>query len=489
MKTSRSLACSLVALSCLSPLCVAASEAKPASFARLGYQLDVSRNKVPTLPSVKRLVDILARCGYNEFQLYMECAYAYKGHEEVWKGWSPYTAEDLRELAAYCRERKIDFVPNQNSFAHLGPWMDVKSYAARLAEAPNGITVPKVRGPVTLCATSPESYRFLDGLYGDLLPNFTSDRFNVGCDEVYDILDPKCRSAAKVREKGYGRTYFDYVLGVLDLARRHGKTPMFWGDCILKHPELLGEVPKDAIVLNWWYDADGGRRFETTSATLAKAGVRFYVCPGTSSWQTFAGRVDNMMKNVDEAVAAGRRHGAEGLLLADWGDWGHTQPQVVSLPAIIYAAARAQGRTISEEELARAIDACTGVTCGAALVRLGKLWRLGGMSDGGWNLMFAHFATPRYQVPEGFKAYFTRENVARMMAEERAALACADLSRAPEWLRDDFTVIDLLFKAFACRFNGEDARVKAEFAPVFADCWLRQNRPNRLSVTLQNFRP
>lgn len=166
------------------------SSATSGAFARLGYQLDVSRNKVPALPSLKRLVDVLARYGYNEFQLYMECAYAYKGHEAVWKGWSSYTSEDLRELADYCRARKIDLVPNQNSFAHLGPWMDVKEYAERLAEAPNGITVPKTRGPVTLCATSPESYRFLDGLYGDLLPNFTSDRFNVGCDEVYDYFPP-----------------------------------------------------------------------------------------------------------------------------------------------------------------------------------------------------------------------------------------------------------------------------------------------------------
>lgn len=468
---------------------VAATPNAPSNtFARLGYQLDVSRNKVPTLPSLKRLVDVLARYGYNEFQLYMECAYAYRGHEEVWKGWSPYTSDDLRELAAYCRARKIDLVPNQNSFAHLGPWMSVKRYAERLAEAPSGITVPKTRGPVTLCATSPESHRFLDGLYGDLLPNFTSDRFNVGCDEVYDILDPKCRSAEKMKRVGYGRTYFDYVLGVFDLARKHGKTPMFWGDCVLKHPELLKEVPKDAIVLNFWYDADGGTRFETTSAALEKAGVRFYVCPGTSSWQTFAGRIDNMMRNVDEAVAAGTRHGAEGLLLADWGDWGHTQPQIVSLPAIIYAAARARGRMMSEADLAREIDACTGAVCGDALVRLGKLWRPDGMPDGGWNLMFAHFATPNYEVPEKFKPFFTPARIDRLMAAERAALASASLDRAPEWVRDDFAVIDLLFKSFACRVRGEDDRVAKEFAPAFSNCWLRQNRPGRLAVTLQNFR-
>jgi len=194
------------------------------------------------------------------------------------------------------------------------------------------------------------------------------------------------------------------------------------------------------------------------------------------------------MRNVDEAVAAGNRHGAEGLLLADWGDWGHVQPQIVSLPAIIYASARTHGQEMSESELAREIDACTGAVCGKALVALGKLWRPEGMGDGGWNTMFAHFATPNYQVPETLRPFFTRENVDRLMAKERAALAETDLANAPEWVRDDFTVIDLLFQSFACRFRGEDRRVKDEFAPVFSNCWMRQSRPGRLRVTLQNFR-
>ena len=50
----------------------------------LSYQLDVSRGKVPTMPTVKRIVDIIASLGYDQFQLYTEHAFAYEGHETVW---------------------------------------------------------------------------------------------------------------------------------------------------------------------------------------------------------------------------------------------------------------------------------------------------------------------------------------------------------------------------------------------------------------------
>ena len=50
-----------------------------------------------------------------------------------------------------------------------------------------------------------------------------------------DILDPKCRSAAKMAEEGYARVYFDYVKNVQKLVAARGKTMMFWGDAVFKY--------------------------------------------------------------------------------------------------------------------------------------------------------------------------------------------------------------------------------------------------------------
>ena len=70
----------------------------------LGYQIDVSRRKVPTMETLYRIVDIMASLGYNQFQLYTEHTFAYKGHETVWCEASPMTPDEvrarLRELVA-----------------------------------------------------------------------------------------------------------------------------------------------------------------------------------------------------------------------------------------------------------------------------------------------------------------------------------------------------------------------------------------------------
>ena len=46
-------------------------------FAVRSYMLDISRDKVPTMGTLKQLVDILARFDYNQFQLYTEHTFAY----------------------------------------------------------------------------------------------------------------------------------------------------------------------------------------------------------------------------------------------------------------------------------------------------------------------------------------------------------------------------------------------------------------------------
>jgi hypothetical protein len=84
-----------------------------------------------------------------------------------------------------------------------------------------------------------------------------------------------------------------------------GKRMQFWADILLNHPELVPEVPKDAVAMLWGYEAD--HPFEEQTQTLADAGLPFYVCPGTSSWQSIGGRADNMLTNVRSATRWGAR--------------------------------------------------------------------------------------------------------------------------------------------------------------------------------------
>jgi hexosaminidase len=318
--------------------------------ARRGFMLDVSRDRVPTQASLEALVERMASLKLNVLQLYTEHTFAYPGHETVWGEASPLTPAEVRALDAFCAERGVELVPNQNSFGHMERWLRHPAYRP-LGELPEG---------GACLFPGEEAARFVASLYDALLPCFASRRVHAGCDETFDL--GRGRSAAACAERGTGRVYLDFLLRLLADLHARDRHVEFWGDIVLQHPELIAELPAKGITADAWFyeapqdpaavpDAVVGAmaRFGYTRELLsgfaghaprfAEAGIPFQVCPGTSSWNTFVGRWSNARENVRDAVAWGIRCGAEGMLLTDWGDNGHHQPPVVSFAPLAYAAA------------------------------------------------------------------------------------------------------------------------------------------------------
>lgn len=360
-----------------------------------GVMLDVSRDKVPTMETLYWLIDRLAELKYNHLQLYVEHTFAYQNHQEVWKDASPLTAEEIRALDAYCTNRCIDLVPNQNSFGHLERWLAHPRYL-ELAELPQGGAPLPWGGfqakPSSLCPTDPRSFELLGELYDEYLPNFSSHLFNVGCDEPFDLRGPG-RSQEQVRKLGEGRVYLDYILKLHTMVSKRDKRMAFWGDIIINHPELVPEVPQDALVLEWGYEAD--HPFETHGTIFEASKIPFCVCPGTSSWNSLGGRADNMRSNIRSAAESGLRHGACGLIVCDWGDCGHWQPLGLSFPGFTYAAGASWNlRANREADLAVACDTHMTEGYGKLLLEIGEVYRLAGATRGNSTELFHILSKP-----------------------------------------------------------------------------------------------
>ena len=335
-------------------------------FEARGFMLDVSRDRVPTTKTLREIVDILARCRYNQFQLYTEHTFAYLRHRAVWEEADPLTAAEVRKLDAYCQMQGVELVANQNCFGHMERWLTHPEYNG-LAKLPKGGAVTPwgavKKFPTALDPANPGAIELVEELLGELLENFSSKLVNIGCDEPFEILDPD--------------EYLGFLLKVYAVAKRCGKRPMFWGDIVLKHPELVERLPKDLIALDWGYEAD--HPFEAEAAKFKAAGLDFYVCPGTSSWRSLAGRVENMRSNLEAAEKAGRLFGAKGYLVTDWGDEGHWQPLAASLPGIIMGGAfAASGAKAANMDLERELDRVMDAPLGGLLLRLGTLYLRGG---------------------------------------------------------------------------------------------------------------
>ena len=462
--------------------------------------LDISRCKVPTMASLRRLVDLLASLRYNQLQLYTEHTFAYAGHETVWRDSSPMTGEEIEQLDAYCATRHIELVPNQNSFGHLERWLRHPEYR-HLAECPDGFTSPfgDFRQFGATLKPNAESLEFLDGLYDQLLPHFRSRKFNVGCDETFDLGLGWSRERAE--REGTEEIYLEFLEQVGRLVHQHGREMRFWADIVLKRPELIERLPAGSVPVIWGYERD--HPFPEQCRQIAEAELDFQVAPGDSTWLSPHGRLDTARANIAMAAREGLRHGAHGLLLTHWGDQGHLQPWPLALPALVLASVHSwegghaePGRwpEILSEHL---VDDPTGEFA-QALEALGEI-----------ETCAAHRMHNRSVL---FDALFGNEQKRRELAEQVTLIAFARIGEQLEkaashlakatprcvdadWLREECQqAIDLstlgMERLKGCKNDkGSESlspRIEA-VAKAHETQWLRRNRPGGLPESLGYF--
>jgi hypothetical protein len=301
-------------------------------FKRRGVYLDCSRGKVPKLSTLKDLVVHLAHWKINELQLYIENVFTFKKHPDIGKGYSPFTPDEILQLQKHCQKHHIRLVGSLASFGHMEKILALPKYR-HLGELPGYRGLP---GGTTLCPANPGSIKLISELYSEFVQLFKAKDFNVCCDETWELGEGKSKKLAE--KMGKGRVYLDFLLKIYRLCHKYGKRMNVWADIVLKYPELLKKLPKDIVLLNWEYEQNGKNIYMTKE--LAKTGIPFMVCPGTSGWLTGGSRLPNSMANVTNFAAQGRKFHAEGLLNTDWGDNGHRNFLGVSLHSFAHGAAQ-----------------------------------------------------------------------------------------------------------------------------------------------------
>ena len=313
-----------------------------------GFYHDVTRGRIPTLSYLKGRADNLAFYKINQMQLYIEHSYLFEDLSEMWRDDTPLTAQDILELDAYCRTLHIDLIPNISCFGHLYKLLRTKSYE-HLCEMPDAGQEPFGFADRmmhhTVDVTNEESLDLIKGLIEEFMPLFTSEYFNIGADETFDL--GKGRSREKADKVGVKRLYIDHVRELCEFLVAKGKKPMFWGDIVCDFPEVIAELPQETICLNWGYAAD---QSEESTRKLAEAGAVLYNCPGVSGWNQFVNRLDVAYENIRRMCTYARQYHTEGILTTDWGDYGHINHPDFGIPGRIYGAAFSWNRNIPDFE-------------------------------------------------------------------------------------------------------------------------------------------
>lgn len=320
-----------------------------------GYYLDQTRGRVLTLDALKETVDRLCRYKINEFQLYVEHTYLFRGLSELWRDETPLAAEEIMELDEYCKARHIELIPSLASFGHLYTLLSTKSYE-ELCELPDAAAQPfsfwdRMRHH-TVNVTDARVLPLIKGMLEEYLALFSSDKFNLCADETFDLGTG--RSAEYAKEHGVHRMYIDYVKELCAFLVEKGKQPMFWGDVICAEPFLVKELPENIVCLTWGYAPD---QPEDACRKMAETGVKQYLCPGVAGWNQWMNLIEPSYRNIVRMCGYAKKYHAIGILNTDWGDFGHINHPAYSIPGMIYGAAFSWNHeVIPFEELNRQIS-------------------------------------------------------------------------------------------------------------------------------------
>ena len=297
-----------------------------------GVSDDISRGPVPTVDYIKRQIRTEAYFKMNMHSFYMEHTFSSELHPLIGPEGGSLTPAEIKELVAYARNYHVELVPEQQTFGHLHKALRLEKYAD-LAETPYGDV---------LSPQQQASYKLIGDWYKELNDLFPGQFFHIGEDETFELGEGQSRAEAQI--KGVGAVYFEHLDRVRDLLKPYNRKLMFWGDIALHHPDLIGSIPKDLIVMNWQYGARD--EFVTSIKPFQDAGLQQFVCPGAQTWNQIFPNTEAAAKNIINFVRDGQQAGAIGMMNTTWDDDGESLFETAWYPLALGAAASWQQGTL-----------------------------------------------------------------------------------------------------------------------------------------------
>lgn len=303
---------------------------------------DISRGPVPTVDYIKRQIRTEAFFKMNMHSFYMEHTFSSESQPLIGPTGGSLTAAEIRELVAYARRYHVELVPEQQTFGHLHKALRLEKYA-ELAETPYGdVLSPQQEG----------TYKLIAAWYKELNELFPGQFFHIGEDETFELGEGQSKEAARAR--GVGAIYFEHLNRVRDVLKPYNRRLMFWGDIALHHPDLIGNIPKDMIVMNWQYGARDD--FWSSIQPFKDAGLEQFVCPGAQNWNQVFPNLEAARKNIVNFARDGQKAGATGLMNTTWDDDGESLFEDTWYSIVLGAAASWQEGPVDLDKFDQSFD-------------------------------------------------------------------------------------------------------------------------------------
>ena len=315
-------------------------------FKKLGAMLDVSRNGVMRVASVKQYIDFLQRLGFNTLLLYMEDVYPLPDYPMFGYMRGGYSLEELREIDAYAAEKGLEVVPCIQTLGHM------EQYLQHAESAPVRSTAKEL-----LCGEE-ATYRLIEAMVCTMRSCFRTDRIHVGMDECEGMSGGEYRR--RHGEVDPFLVFVDHLRRVCGICESYSFRPIIWGDMLDGLKSAIPQEEKEVIVrglpafdfVDWKYWSINRESLLKGFEKDRRWGRHVMFAAGDSTWTGHLPNYHTVHRALLMSAQAAVESGIDEFFVTSWGDDGRECSSFFGLGAMLQIAAyNRTGERSSKEQL------------------------------------------------------------------------------------------------------------------------------------------
>ena len=313
----------------------------------LGVMVDCSRNAVPKVMTLKKLIRYLSFMGYTFLGLYMEDTLKIDGEPYIGYQRGAYTVKDIQELDIYAQQYGIELRPYVQTLAHL-------NQIVRYEEYQKMVDVDDI-----LLVGSSRTYTYLENLFRTLDKAFHSRKVNIGMDEAFMLGLGKY-----LTEHGYQNRLEimnQHLQTVREIASKYNFELQMWSDMFFRlaangsYYNLSQEqiqkinVPEDVNLAYWDYYSTDVQHYSDNLKLHKNLSPNISFVGGAWKWTGFIPHNRYSIHACKAVIQACVEHRINEITFACWGDDGAESSLFAVLPTLFVNANEVYGNHMSNK--------------------------------------------------------------------------------------------------------------------------------------------
>jgi hexosaminidase len=325
-----------------------------------GIMIDVSRNSVLKVESIKKLLQIMAVMGLDVMMLYAEDTYEIPNRPYFGYMRGRYSYKELKECDDYADIFGIEIVPCIQTLGHL-------EHALKWNYANNVKDTSDI-----ILEGCKDTYVLIEEMISAASAPFRSKKIHLGMDEAHNL------GLGKYLDKnGYSKR-FDimsrHLNKVKEITDKYDLEPMIWSDMYFRlasktgnyydlnsevPTEIIEEIPENMGLVYWDYYHNKEDIYSEFLRKHKTFGDNIIFAGGIWTWNGISVNYDKTFSTTNAGLKACKKEGVKNVFATLWGDNGAETNVFTALLGMQLFAEHGYSNDVSMVSLRERFEFCT----------------------------------------------------------------------------------------------------------------------------------